>query len=50
MIKNKNVKLYLIKEDYIPLLFGRNWVCEFDIFSHNVKFVYVNEIVNYSDK
>lgn len=35
--KAKNVKLYLIKEYTFPLLFGRDWISKFNIFSQKLK-------------
>lgn len=34
--KTKNVKLHLIKKDNVQLLFGSNYVSEFDIFTRNL--------------
>lgn len=42
--KTKNVKLYLIKEDNFPLLLGRDWINEFNIFSGCLNEVSVHKV------
>lgn len=42
--------MYQINKDNFSLLFGKDWVSEFDNFPYNLKSVYLSEIVNCSYK